>query len=320
MLTVTVAQGPGKAATSRPSRRAVLAVPYGRGSAGAGRPGIYREKLVCERCITPARAGCSALAAEVPAAASAAGANPQEAVRHQLPHSPRRQMHHPALPAGAAEDAHRQAGFASPGLAPCTRPGRTGSEEPARRYRVAAGRGRALLVALGNQRYVHDRAASSAVKPALSRRAVSSAARLPSTAAGRRSHAVAEDHLGTAAAPPRTAGLRRRRSRPRAAAPAVPNTARAGLFGKTRVVIPLAGRAPAAAARGCGGRCAPPPGRQPGSFQRWEAGAGSVTPRVAQIVSVTARTFQRRRPQLSERRRRSQTCRAPGFRDGPAVR
>ena len=84
-----------------------------------------------------------------------------------------------------------------------------------------------------------SRAASSAVKPALSSRAVSSAARLPSTAAGRPvpmpSHKIICAAVGLqncCTASPDTS--------PRAAALAAPNTARsAGLSLNSRVVMPL---------------------------------------------------------------------------------
>ena len=92
-----------------------------------------------------------------------AGAVHQEAVRHQHHIVPRRQMHHPALPANAAEDAHRQAGFAhSPGLAPMHEKarGRTGLEEPGcagiEVYAHEVEGRAALLVALERQRHVHE--------------------------------------------------------------------------------------------------------------------------------------------------------------------
>ncbi len=83
-----------------------------------------------------------------------------------------------------------------------------------------------------------SRAASSAVKPALSRRAVSSAARLPSTAAGVRCPCR---HRGSSGPPPgcRTAGPHRPRWSPGRYPSCPEHGPEAGFSEKSRVVIPL---------------------------------------------------------------------------------
>ena len=82
-------------------------------------------------------------------------------------------------------------------------------------------------------------AASSAVKPALSSRAVSSAARLPSTAAGL-PVPMPSHRIICAAAGLQNCCTASPEILPRAAAPAMPNTARSTGFSlNSRVVIPL---------------------------------------------------------------------------------
>ena len=84
-----------------------------------------------------------------------------------------------------------------------------------------------------------SRAASSAVKPALSRRAVNSAARLPSTAAGR-PVPMPSQRIICAAVGLQNCWTASPEMLPRAALPADPKTARrAGFSQKSRVVIPL---------------------------------------------------------------------------------
>ena len=218
-------------------------------------------------------------------------------------------MHHPALPADAAEDAHRQAGFAhSPGLAPMHEKarGRTGLEEPGcagiEVYAHEVEGRAALLVALERQRHVHEPGRKLCGKARFEQACrqlcgeVAVYCRRTS-----RSHAVAEYHLGRCRAAElldRVAGdlAPRRRARRPEYGP------EQGLFGKEQGGHPLAGehlrRLEAAAAD------MPHLPGQSGQLFFIEAGAGQrhCRPGAAQIVQRHS-TFQRRRPQLSKQRR-----------------